>query len=147
MKVAWRMFKSEKYNLIIKTFIRIVVVVIIYNIVEFEKTFLFNVLLLSVVGLPIIISIYRYINKPIEMVAYNGLTKSEQDRVPVSPNDSSVNKVTVDTKLARKIGIAWKGKEVYSVKFNHTATSTSGNLIVYLDLDKKTIVGKGTSHS
>jgi hypothetical protein len=82
---------------------------------------------------------------PIEMTAFSSLNDEEQDQIPVSPKDSVVRKVTVNEDLAKFIGKTYYGKEVYSVTFNHTETDSTGNVTVYVDLDKKTIVGKGFS--
>lgn len=77
---------------------------------------------------------------PIEMVAFNSLTNAEKDLIPVSPKDSVVKKVSViDNKPL--IG------EVYAVTFNNTETDSSGKLTVFIDLDKKTVVGKGFTNN
>lgn len=34
-------------------------------------------------------------------------------------------------------------RKVYKVIFNHTATESNGNFIVFVDMDKETVVGKG----
>ncbi|WP_144935487.1 hypothetical protein [Paenibacillus sp. 32O-W] len=83
--------------------------------------------------------------RPIEMVAYNSLTEEEEQLIPVSPKDSVVEKVTVNEDLATLLGSSYSGKEVYSVTFNHTETPSAGNFVVYVDLDKKTVIGKGFS--
>lgn len=80
---------------------------------------------------------------PIEMVAFASLTDEEQHLLPASPKDSVVSKVAVTEQIATLMGRPHKGTEVYAVTFNHTETKSSGNLIVYVDLDKKTVVGKG----
>lgn len=79
---------------------------------------------------------------PIEMVAYGALSDEESKLIPVSPKDSTVNKVTVNDEIKAVINKNYNKEEVYSVTFNHTETNSSGNLIVFIDLDKKTVVGK-----
>ncbi|MCM3439770.1 hypothetical protein ACUIJN_12260 [Metabacillus halosaccharovorans] len=81
-------------------------------------------------------------NVPIEMVAFNSLTDQEQDLIPVSPKDSIVKKVAVSGDIESFIDDNYQKDEVYSVSFNHSQTS-SGSLVVFVDLDKKTVVGKG----
>lgn len=41
------------------------------------------------------------------------------------------------------INLDYQEKKVYAVVFNDTATDLAGNLIVYADLDKTNVVGKG----
>lgn len=79
---------------------------------------------------------------PIEMIAFNSLTDEEKHLIPVSPKDSIVEKVTVDGEIEALIDSNYDEEEVYSVTFNHTETDSSGNLVVFIDLDKKTVVGK-----
>ncbi|WP_224753277.1 hypothetical protein [Paenibacillus terricola] len=79
---------------------------------------------------------------PIEMVAYAALTDEESELIPVSPKDSIVNKVTVNDEIKAVIDKKYNKEEVYSVTFKHTENNSSGNLVVFVDLDKKTIVGK-----
>ncbi|MFD2212094.1 hypothetical protein [Metabacillus endolithicus] len=82
-------------------------------------------------------------NIPIELVAFNSLTKEEQDKILVSPKDSSVKKVTVNDELSEQLGNNLIGKRLYAVIFNGTETDSVGKLIVYVDLNKETVVGKG----
>jgi hypothetical protein len=79
----------------------------------------------------------------IEIIAFNSLTNAEQDKIPVSPMDSEVRKIIVNDDLGNRIGDEFVGKNLYSVTFNHTEKESLGNLIVYVDLDKETVVGKG----
>ncbi|BBH19010.1 hypothetical protein Back11_03550 [Paenibacillus baekrokdamisoli] len=83
---------------------------------------------------------------PIEMVAFNSLTDEEKDLIPASPKDSIVKKVTVNGEIESVIDKNYNKDEVYSVTFNNTETNSSGNLMVFFDLDKKTFVGK-SKHS
>ena len=83
---------------------------------------------------------------PIEMVAFNSLTQTEQDKIPVSPKDSTVKKVVVQRDAAVLTDQDYNGKKVYAVTFNHTATDSLGDLVVYVDLNKHSIAGKGFSH-
>lgn len=77
------------------------------------------------------------------MIAYNSLSDKEQELIPTSPKDSSVTREEVSTKIKSHIHSTYEQEQVYSVVFNDTETTTSGNLIVYVDLDKKIVVGKG----
>ncbi|RSD27817.1 hypothetical protein [Mesobacillus subterraneus] len=79
---------------------------------------------------------------PIELVAFESLTNKEKDLIPVSPKDSLVQKVTVNTEIKSKIDKNYEKKEVYVVTFRHSEADSSGNLEVYIALDKKTVVGK-----
>lgn len=80
---------------------------------------------------------------PIEMVAFNSLTDAEQNKIIVSPKDSTVEKMIFDEELSNIIKKSYDKKKVYAVTFNHTATDNAGDLVVYVDLDKETVVGKG----
>jgi len=80
---------------------------------------------------------------PIEMVAFNSLTDEEQDLIPVSPKDSVVKKVSVTGDIESLVDDNYQKDTVYSVSFNDSQTGSSGNLVVLVDLDKKTVVGKG----
>ncbi|WP_226682481.1 hypothetical protein [Sutcliffiella horikoshii] len=80
---------------------------------------------------------------PIEMVAFNSLTDQESDLIPVSPKDSNVKQVPVNDDIQESIDINYDKDQVYAVTFNNTATVTTGNLVVYVGLDKKTVLGKG----
>ncbi|MCT8138485.1 hypothetical protein H1D32_12490 [Anaerobacillus sp. CMMVII] len=80
---------------------------------------------------------------PIEMVAFNSLTDEESALIPVSPKDSIVKQVPVNDDLKASIDINYDKDQVYSVTFNNTETDTTGNLVVYVGLDKKTVLGKG----
>ncbi len=82
-------------------------------------------------------------NVPLEMVAYNSLSDEEKDLISVSPKDSSVEKVAVSQEVISMMDEDYDKDEVYSVIFNNTESETSGNLVVFLDLDKETVVGKG----
>lgn len=80
---------------------------------------------------------------PIEMIAFNSLSDKEQELIPTSPKDSVVTKQAVSTEIKSQIDSNYDEEEVYSVVFNDTATTTTGNLVVLIDLDKKNVVGKG----
>ncbi len=80
---------------------------------------------------------------PIEMVAYSSLTDKETDLIQVSPKDSDVEKLPVNKKIRPFIDKDYNKKEVYSVIFHHTETESSGKLTVFIDIDRKTVVGKG----
>ncbi|XQY90145.1 hypothetical protein ACNRWW_11370 [Metabacillus sp. HB246100] len=80
---------------------------------------------------------------PIEMVAYSSLTDKETDLIQVSPKDSDVEKLSVNKKIRPFIDKDYNKKEVYSVIFHHSETESSGKLTVFIDIDRKTVVGKG----
>lgn len=80
---------------------------------------------------------------PIEMIAFNSLSDKEQELIPTSPKDSIVSKKAISAEIKSKISPNYDEEMVYLVVFNDTATNISGNLIVYVDLDKKTVIGKG----
>lgn len=82
---------------------------------------------------------------PIELVAFESLTNDEKNLIPASPKDSIVKKVAVNEEIKSKIDDKYDKEIVYSVTFRHTQTETSGNLEVYVALDKKTVVGKNTN--
>ncbi|MCM3127501.1 lipoprotein [Paenibacillus provencensis] len=79
----------------------------------------------------------------LEMVAYSSLTDEEQDLIPVSPKDSIVEKVSVNEENESYMYSNAGHDHVYAVTFNHTGTDTMGDLVVYVDLDNETVVGKG----
>lgn len=79
---------------------------------------------------------------PIELIAFASLTNKEKELIPVSPKDSYVKKVTVSAEIKSKIDNSYDEEEVYVVTFRHSETDTSGNLEVYIALDKKTVIGK-----
>lgn len=79
---------------------------------------------------------------PIEMVAFNSLTDEERDLILVSPKDSIVKQMPAD-EIKILINKSYDKDLVYSVTFNNTETNSSGNLVVFVGLDKKTVLGKG----
>ncbi|WP_223702227.1 hypothetical protein [Sutcliffiella deserti] len=104
-----------------------------------------RVLLVSVCVLFLFIlanSFYEETKMPIEMIAFNELTSEERERILVSPKDSSVRELTVSEELGKQLGANLVGKKLYMVTFNHTETVTSGNLIVYVDMENEEVVGK-----
>jgi hypothetical protein len=80
---------------------------------------------------------------PIEMVAFNSLTDEESALIPVSPKDSIVKKVPINDDIKTSIDNNYGKDQVYSVTFNNTDTDSSGKLVVFVSLDKKTVLGKG----
>lgn len=79
----------------------------------------------------------------IEMVAFNSLTDEESALIPVSPKDSIVKRVPKNDAIKASIDLNYNKDEVYTVTFNNTETDTTGNLVVFIGLDKKTVLGKG----
>lgn len=82
---------------------------------------------------------------PLEMVAYGGLTAQEKSLIPVSPKDSHVRKMRVNEEIKPFIKPDYEHEFVYSVTFHHTETDSSGNLVVFIDVDRKTVIGKGVA--
>ncbi|WP_187143747.1 hypothetical protein [Bacillus tuaregi] len=80
---------------------------------------------------------------PIEMVAFNSLADAERALIPVSPKDSIVKKVPINDGIKTSIDKSYGKEQVYSVTFNNTETDSSGKLVVFVSLDKKTVLGKG----
>ncbi|MCZ8532589.1 hypothetical protein [Psychrobacillus psychrodurans] len=112
------------------------------------KLFIFGILgallIFGVIGIVSIYSASKSENqKSMEMVAYSSLTDEERDLIPVSPKDSIVKQVPVNDDIKASIDVNYAKDQVYSVTFNNTETDTTGNLVVFVDLDKKTVLGKG----
>lgn len=81
----------------------------------------------------------------IELVAYNSLTEKELKRIQVSPKDSVVTEEKISAEMASLIDPDYEEQKVYAVLFNDTAIEGSGNLLVFVSLDKKNVVGKATA--
>ncbi len=79
---------------------------------------------------------------PIEMIAFNSLTDEESALIQVSPKDSIVKKVPVNNDIRKSIPKTYNKDKVYSVTFNNTETDATGNLVIFVGLDKTTVVGK-----
>lgn len=105
-----------------------------------KKTFVLTFLSVLLIGCS---SMAAEKELPIEMIVFNSLSDTEQELIPLSPKDSLVTKQAITTEIQPKIDSNYDEEEVYSVVFNDTATTTTGNLIVFIDLDKKRVVGKG----
>ncbi|MED4456328.1 hypothetical protein [Metabacillus fastidiosus] len=99
---------------------------------------LFIILPLTLAGL-----FYSKNDLPLEMVAFESLTDEEANLILVSPKDSIVEKVTVNNHIASLINKNYTKNKIYSVTFNGTETDSAGNLVVYVDLDRTDVVGKG----
>jgi hypothetical protein len=110
-----------------------------------------NRLIFGVLGILLIfmvIGIFSFYSEsenqlPIEMVAFNSLTDEESALIPVSPKDSIVKKVPINDDIKTSIDNNYGKDQVYSVTFNNTDTDSSGKLVVFVSLDKKTVLGKG----
>ncbi|MFC7684917.1 hypothetical protein [Ureibacillus sp. GCM10028918] len=115
------------------------------KLIEIPTFWIFGVLLIFIViGMVSFFSVSKTESQiPIEMVAFNSLTDEENALIPVSPKDSIVKQVAVNNDIKASIDINYGKDQVYSVTFNNTETNTTGNLVVYVDLDKKTVLGKG----
>ena len=61
----------------------------------------------------------------------------------MSPKDSSVEKVQVDDVIKKFVNDHYEKDQVYEVTFNYTETPSTGNLVVYVDLDEVSVIGKG----
>lgn len=81
--------------------------------------------------------------QPIQLVAYNDLTDEEESLIPISPKDSEVEIAAVDDYVKSVIDPAYSKKILYKVTFNHTETRSKGNLVLFVDIDKKSVVGRG----
>ncbi|HEY9577749.1 MAG TPA: hypothetical protein VIR64_08760, partial [Pseudobacillus sp.] len=75
-----------------------------------------------------------------KQAAFNSLTDEEEDLIIVTPKDSILEKITVNDNNKSFIGKDYD--KVYSVTFNNTETDSSGKLMVFVGLDKETVVGK-----
>lgn len=82
---------------------------------------------------------------PIEMVAYGSLSDKERELIPVSPKDSTVEKVDVTTEIKVLVDSTYTKNQVYAVTFNRAATDPARNLVVYVALDEQTVVGKSSN--
>ena len=80
---------------------------------------------------------------PIEMEAFNSLSDEERAFIPVSPKDSIVKKVPVSDDIKISIDKNYGKDQVYSVTFNNSDANSSEKLVVFVSLDKKTVLGKG----
>ncbi|MFF2482502.1 hypothetical protein [Paenibacillus sp. NPDC058071] len=83
---------------------------------------------------------------PVELVAFDGLSDEEKDRIIASPKDSDIRIVSVNGPLVSLLGDTHAGKEAYEVTFHHTETVGTGPLVVYVDKDGKTVLGKQTAN-
>lgn len=105
------------------------------------------ILIFMIIG---IVSFYsaslNHNQSPIEMVAFNSLTDEERALIPVSPKDSIVKRVPINDHIEKSIDKSYRKDEVYSVTFNNTETNSSGNLVVFIDLDRQTVLGKGAAN-
>jgi hypothetical protein len=67
---------------------------------------------------------------PVEMTAFNSLEQAEQNRISVSRKDSTVKTV-------------WhKGQLAYEITLHHTETDSAGNLVVYVGINRETVLGQ-----
>jgi hypothetical protein len=80
---------------------------------------------------------------PMELIALESLTNKEKLLIPASPKDSIVKRVKVNKDIKTKLNKKYDKEEIYQVIFRNTETDSSGNLVVYIALNKKTVVGKG----
>ncbi|QTD42127.1 hypothetical protein [Sporosarcina sp. Te-1] len=80
----------------------------------------------------------------IEMLAFSSLTEEEQQLIPASPKDSTVRKVMITEEIQPFIEKSYDQDEIYSVTFHNTESNTDGDLTVFVDLEKRTVVGKGS---
>lgn len=81
--------------------------------------------------------------QPILLVAYNDLTDEEESLIQLTPKDSKVKIAAVDDYIKSVINPAYSKKILYKVTFNHTETRSKGNLVLFVDIDKKSVVGRG----
>lgn len=81
----------------------------------------------------------------LEMIAFNSLSEGEQNLIPVSPKDSVIEKIDVTLSVEKFLDDEYDKSEVYLVTFNNTESESNGNLIVFIDVKKPIVVGKGYS--
>ncbi|MEH7886958.1 hypothetical protein V7654_21895 [Bacillus sp. JJ1609] len=107
---------------------------------KFRFTLILLLLVITIIGFYVLDS-----NKevPMELVALESLTNKEKLLVPASPKDSIIKKVEVNKDIKTKLNKKYDKDEIYQIMFRNTQTDSSGNLVVYIALDKKTVVGKG----
>lgn len=90
------------------------------------KIFIFICLIFLITGC----DLFKSDMLQIEMIAFNKLTKEEQNKIPVTPKDSVVKEITVNEELGKKLGGNFISKTIYTVTFNHTEENSSGKLVV-----------------
>lgn len=81
--------------------------------------------------------------QPILLVAYNDLTDEEESLIQLTPKDSKVEITAVNDYIKSVIDPAYSKKILYKVTFSHTETPSKGNLVLFVDMDKKSVVGRG----
>ncbi|MCJ1907688.1 hypothetical protein [Planococcus ruber] len=81
--------------------------------------------------------------QPILLVAYNDLTDEEESLIQLTPKDSEVEITVVDEAIKKVIDSGYTKKLLYKVTFRHTETQSAGNLVLYVDMNKEAVVGRG----
>ncbi|WP_156151314.1 hypothetical protein [Domibacillus indicus] len=66
----------------------------------------------------------------VEMTAFNSLPQEEASRIAASPKDSTVKQVQ------------YQEQDAYEVTFHHTETESLGELVVYIGMDRETVLGQ-----
>ncbi|MFC4388933.1 hypothetical protein ACFOZ1_14110 [Gracilibacillus marinus] len=101
-----------------------------------------GIFLLVVMLIPFLFDSKETNQLPLEMIAFNSLTDEEQSLIPVSPKDSIIEELEVNDKIRRMLR-EYEKDTLYSITFNNTETDTTGLIVVYLSLDKETVLWKG----
>lgn len=102
-----------------------------------------GIFLLVVMLIPFLFDSKETNQIPLEMIALNSFTDEEQSLIPASPKDSIIEELEVNDKIRRMLNREYEKDTLYSITFNNTETDTTGPIVVYLSLDKETVLWKG----
>jgi len=76
------------------------------------------------------------------MVAFGSLSKAEQDLIPASPEDATVEKTAVSGEIRRFLVRDVEEVQVCTVIFRNARDASGRELTVFVSLDRKTVAGK-----
>jgi hypothetical protein len=79
---------------------------------------------------------------PMVKIAYNFLSKNEKRQIKGDWRDAKIHKVNMNPNGSIVLKQIESGKEVYSISFP-SKKLTLGDIVIFIDLDKETVVGKG----
>jgi len=82
-------------------------------------------------------------NQDIREVAYNQLTSNDKARIADTWKDSKLSKITLKEGMGIITDKSFLGKEVYLVDFPTKDLGVQSNMIVYLSIDNKKLLGYG----
>jgi hypothetical protein len=102
-----------------------------------------GIFLLVVMLIPFLFDSKETNQIPLEMIAFNSFTDEEQSLIPTSPKDSIIEELEVNDKIRRMLNREYEKDTLYSITLNNTETDTTGPIVVYLSLDKETVLWKG----